>query len=233
MITTMNARLKLNTVLDTVLVAAPVLFMGTTLLLQCIQPGYNPVRDTVSALVWGVYGAAQTVVFVVCGVGIAALAYRLGTVSKHCRPMLAGQVALCIMALGFLVIAAFPTVPPSGDASPASAIHEMTARCIAVVFPVASLWIVLGIPASAELRPVRLATALAAVLGMVLVPAGTFAVLTDASWVGAIERAILGCGLVWMETMGILLVRMEQRETVRHQRQAVDGNYLSGTVLAR
>src|SRR5512135_2855603 len=62
---------RVNPVLDLATVSGPFLFLATTLVLEMAQTDYSPVRDTISALVWGRFGWAEAVAFCLFGLTVA------------------------------------------------------------------------------------------------------------------------------------------------------------------
>ena len=182
------------------------MFLATTIIMEMAQSDYSPVRDTISALVWGRFGWAETAAFCLFGLTMAALAIRLGAIGSRNREARLGQVVLTLIGLSFIVIAIFPTSSPVDPAGIQPQIHRQTVRAMAALFPLACLFISKGAgPRYRTLRSYSLATA---VVALALLPAGAVATFTDAPWLGAIERIVLGNGLLWAEALAaqILLV---------------------------
>ncbi len=191
-------------ILDAAMVAGPLLFLGTTVVLESLQPGYDRVRETISSLVWVQGGWAQAAVFFLFGLTMMAFARRLSRLDGG-RASKAGSALVGLVGLGFMVIAIFPTSAPLQAPGVESAIHDLTVRVMSLLFPIACVLVSKGIRSGSPRRAMSTYTILTAGLGSVLIPVGAVAIFTDASWLGAFERLMLGNGLLWMEVMGIQL----------------------------
>ena len=196
--------------LDLASVAGPLLFLATTVTLEIIESDYDPVRHTISSLVWSEYGWAQTAVFVVFGISVTALALRLRTITARGVRSGLGQVTMVLIGVAFITIAIFPTSPPQDSSSGiVPLIHKQTVRAMAVLFPFACLTI--SKAARAEYRILRTYTVATAVIAIALLPAGAVATFTDAPWIGAVERVLLGNGLMWMECVGVQILLFQKQ----------------------
>ncbi len=201
---------RVNPVLDLATVSGPFMFLATTLVLEMAQTNYSPVRDTISALVWGRFGWAEAAAFCLFGLTVAALAIRLGTIATRNRSSRLGQGALALIALAFVVIAIFPTSSPLDAAGIRPQIHHQTVRMMAALFPLACLSVSKGTgPRYRILRGYSMATA---VVAIALLPAGAVATFTDAPWLGAIERIVLGNGLLWVEAVAVQILLVDRQE---------------------
>jgi hypothetical membrane protein len=166
---------------------APVFLVGGWTLAQAAQSdGFDPVRQTISAL--AAAGADHRWIMTVglAGLGICHLVTALGLVSA--AP--AGRALLALGGLATLVLVAFPQRPAGGSTT-----HAVAAG---VAFGALAVWPALAVPrragpsldgehrhAPALVR--RLALAAAVVL---LALVGWFAVelVTDGAWIGLTER---------------------------------------------
>ena len=201
---------RVNPVLDLATVAGPFLFLATTIVLEMAQTDYSPVRDTISALVWGRFGWAEAGAFCLFGLTMAALAIRLGAIATHNRSSKLGQGALALIALAFIVIAIFPTSSPIDAAGIKPQIHHQTVRMMAALFPIACLFVAKG--TGRRYRNLRSYSVATAVVAIALLPAGAVATFTDAPWLGAIERIVLGNGLLWAEAVAVQILLVNRQE---------------------
>jgi hypothetical membrane protein len=190
--------------LDAVLLAVPLSFLVTTAVLEALQPGYDRVRETISSLVWMQGGWAQAAVFFVFGLTMMAFARRLKTLAAG-KASRVGRALVGLVGLGFIVIAIFPTSPPLQNPGVVSSIHHLTVRVMSVLFPIACVFVARGFRSGSPCRGIRTYTLVTAAVSGVLVPLGAVAIFTDASWLGAFERLMLGNGLLWMEVIGVQL----------------------------
>ncbi|MGC4869720.1 DUF998 domain-containing protein [Micromonospora sp. DT53] len=166
---------------------APLFLIGGWTLAQAAQPdGFDPVRQTISAL--AATGADHRWIMTIglAGLGLCHLTTALGLVSA--AP--AGRALLALGGLATVVLVAFPQ-NPAGD----STTHAVAAG---VAFGALAVWPALAVPRRAvpsldrEHRhppaPVRRVALAAAALLLGLV--GWFAVelVTDGTWIGLTER---------------------------------------------
>ncbi len=188
-------------ILDIAAVAGPLVFLATAVFLEFAQPNFSPVRDTISSLVYGRFGWLQTAAFVVLGLTMIAMSIRAGTIMARRHPAILGQTMLSLMGLAFVVLAIFPTSSPLYQLGIEHEIHQQIVRVMSALFPLACMLVAYGVlPRYPTVRGYTMATA---VVAMALIPVGAVAVLTDAPWLGAIERIILGNGLIWAEAMAV------------------------------
>jgi hypothetical membrane protein len=190
---------------DAATVAGPLAFLATTVVLESLQPGYDRVRETISSLVWVQGGWAQAVVFFLFGLTMMAFSRRLSALASG-KASKAGSALVCLVGLGFIVIAVVPTSAPFQAPGVESAIHHLTVRTMSVLFPIACVLVAKGIRGDLRFRGIRTYTQVTAGVGSVLIPLGAVAVFSDVSWLGAFERLMLGNGLLWMEVVGIQLL---------------------------
>ncbi len=191
-------------ILDVIAVTGPMVFLAVTVFLENAQPDFSPARDTISSLVWGRFGWAQTAAFFVMALSMIATAVRLAAVMGLGRASRLGQALLTLIGVAFAIIAIFPTASPLGPSGIQNAVHQDTVRAMSVLFPLVCMVVSNSLRLSyPTLRGYTAATAMVAVA---LIPAGALAAFTDAPWLGAIERIILGNGLLWVEVVAIQLM---------------------------
>ncbi|MEU8393194.1 DUF998 domain-containing protein [Micromonospora sp. NPDC048842] len=168
---------------------APLFLVGGWTLAQAAQSdGFDPVRQTISAL--AATGADHRWIMTVglIGLGLCHLTTALGLVTAA----LAGRALLALGGLATLVVVAFPQRPTGGSTT-----HAVAAG---VAFGALAVWPALAVPCRARpsldrehrhppafIRRLAL-TAAAVLLGLV----GWFAVefFTDGAWIGLTERLV-------------------------------------------
>jgi hypothetical protein len=193
-------------VLGPAAVFGPIAFLGATLVLESVNPGYDRVRDTISSLVWGQYGWTEAAVFCLFGASVIALVFRFGRIAPGKAGLKIARMLLMAIGAGFLIIAFCPTYHPTGATALVASIHEYTVRVMAVLFPLECAFTAAAIP-DRPWRVLREYTWICAAAGAVLVIPAAVAVVTDAPWLGLIERVLLANGLIWTEAMAISTFR--------------------------
>lgn len=203
-------------ILDVIAVAGPMVFLAVTIFLENAQPDFSPARDTISSLVWGRFGWAQTAAFFVMALSMIVMAVRLAAIMGLGRASRLGQALLTLLGVAFAIIAIFPTAQPLGPSGIQNAVHQDTVRAMSVLFPLVCMVVSNSVRLSyPTLRGYTAATAMVAVA---LIPAGALAAFTDAPWLGAIERIILGNGLLWAEVVAIQVLLVGRHESTSFDR---------------
>lgn len=183
--------------------AAAGLFVAVFLLDGWSRPGYDPVRQPVSALALGGRGWIQTTSFVVCGAAIAAGGL---VVTGATWPL---GVAVTVVGLALVASGVFPMDPMRGyppgtpDTTPASFSrrhrwHDHAGAVVFVGMPVTAAVAALTPGLGWGLRGYSAATAL-----LTVVLGGRFATAweEDSPRAGVWQRATLVLGLGWLAVL--------------------------------
>ncbi len=181
----------------------PVMFVVTSASLGSLNPSYSWLRNTISELIWGRHGWVLAVEFCIFGIALIVLALRLKTNFAIDLKSKVALVLLALIGIGFLMIAVFPTRAPDAPQSVAGLIHQNTVRVMAGLFPASCLLFGVSSKLGPKTSIIRIQSLATGVMGIVLMVPGAIATLTDAAWLGAIERVILMNGLLWIEVITI------------------------------
>jgi hypothetical protein len=181
----------------------PVMFVVTSAFLGSLNPAYNWLKNTISELIWAQHGWVLAVEFCIFGIALIVLALRLKINFAIDVKSKVALILLIVIGIGFLIIAVFPTRAPGAPQSVAGLIHQNTVRAMAGLFPAACLLFGAGVKKGSKTGIIRIQSLAAGVIGILLVVPGAIATLTDAAWLGAIERIILMNGLLWIEVITI------------------------------
>lgn len=191
---------------DLLIVCAPVLFQLAMVLAQSSQPGYNPLRDTISSMVWGPQGWLQTVNFILFGALLIGLAWELRPVLARSGWARLGGLLVLLLGAEFIILGICPTQSPGGAKDAAAVIHGLTVYFIVVSFPAACFLMARALRVgklSAFIFPYTLATG---VFGTGLIVLGVFLMVREAHWFGMLERVLLLNGFVWTEVVAVYFV---------------------------
>ena len=185
---------------------APVGMIGGWTLTQALEPWFDPLRGTISALA---IGPVQHSWVMTAGLALTGLGH-LGTAVGLRSAAPAGRVLLALGGIGALAVAAFPT-----DVAPTQ--HALAA---AIAFGALSLW-----PAGAWRRrwagrPWVLAPGTSfAVTGVLLALLGWFAFgvpqIGGETLTGLAERVLAGAQVLWPLAVVLVIVR-GGRNRARH-----------------
>ncbi len=191
---------------DLLIVSAPVLFQAAMVLAQSSQPGYNPLRDTISSMVWGPQGWLQTVNLMLFGALMMGLAWQL-------RPLLAGSawarlggLLLLLVGAEFIILGICPTQSPGGAKDAAAVIHGLTVYFVVFSFPAACFLMAKALRVgklSGFIFPYTIATG---IFGTGLMVLGVFLMVRNAHWFGMLERVLLLNGFIWIEVVAVYFV---------------------------
>jgi len=166
-------------------VAAPVLLVGGWTLAQLRQPpGYNPVRDTISAL--AAYGAKDRWVMTsaLAGLGACYVITAAGLRLARC----AGRVVLAGGGVATLLVAAFPQ-PTHGN----SVSHTVAATVAFISLGAWPMFAARHRPRAPLLTPTASAAATVVLLGLVV----WFATEIHGGQRGLAERSAAGAQALW------------------------------------
>jgi len=185
---------------------APPLFATITVIAGLVRPGYDPVRQTISALAVGPNGWLQTAGFVLLGMLSLLFAFGLARALGDRRS--AGVTGVLTGLLGGLALlfAVFPTDAPGEADSLRGQVHNLLVVALALYFPVAVLGVARVLWNAADRRTMARVSAVAGVIGLALavfylaVPSAV-----SRSWKGLYERVWVGVQLVWLEVMALQL----------------------------
>jgi hypothetical protein len=183
------------------------MFWFVSILLSSIQPGYDPVKQTLSALVLTPHGWLQTLDF--CFFGMLVILFAMGLyngINKRAGLELS-TFLIILMGIGMIIIGVFPT--DSGHVmSLHGKIHHCTVYVLGFIFPVSCFSLLPSLKADPRWRSLSIYTAVsgamvfAFIIGWIYM---TTAGLMD-SWVGLYERAFTANAILWLEVMALRLL---------------------------
>jgi hypothetical protein len=181
----------------------PIAFVAGTTALEINQPGYNRVTDTISELVWGPAGWVENVLFLAFAVVLVGFALKI-------RPAL---IPLVAAALGFVIIAIFPTTASGAQPTLESLIHQYTAQGIALALPAACFSLARNLKPKEQYRFIVTCSLTAGAVGIFLNLVGFLAIYGETGWVGAAERLVMLNGLIWLQIIGIHTWQVKRKST--------------------
>jgi hypothetical protein len=196
-------------------VAAAVLFVVTSLVEGLTRPGYNALRQPVSALALGPGGWVQQANFAVTGVLMLLLAAGLGIGLRGLggsplAPVLVGIYAIGLIGAGFFVtdpVAGYPPDPPPAP-SRHGRLHELFS--VFVFLPLLAACLVVARLLAAAGSPVwalySLLTELVVIAGLVLSGLGFGGAPRLAPVAGVAQRIAIVAGWAWLALLALHLL---------------------------
>jgi len=198
-------------------IAAPIIFIITNLIAAfSLYPEYNFIRDSISSLAWTPLGWVQTIGFMIMGLLIEAfivgllLSVRGGCIHVEWKFRLGASI-LVLFGFGVLLIGAFRTTPVGVPHTVEGTIHVIVAGVVFWLFPIASLLIAPCLRKQPYWKDLFLYTIIASVLALALLIVGLW-LPSEVSWFGLYERILALDELMWIEIMGVWLLRLSLRQ---------------------
>ncbi len=185
----------------------PLVLVIADLIAAISQPGYSPIRDSISSLAWSPMGWLQTIGFLTAGLLVEVFVWGLLFSIRGERGFGFGISLLVCFGFGLLLIGAFQTDPIGGPRTIEGTIHGITSKAVFLIFPIASLLISLSLRKDLRWRGLFIHTI--AMSGLALVLFIVWLWLSDRmSWFGLYERILVANTIIWIEIMAIRLLRL-------------------------
>ena len=185
------------------ILSAPVLFQLMMIVNQYLQPGYNPIRDTISSLVWGYGGWIQTVNFYLFGILLMFFAVKFFADKNNKVSYRASGILLLLIGLGFIILGICPTQSPGAEQTVQSIIHGVTVYCIIILFPTTCFVLASVLRNETYPRFLFIYTCITGTLNLAFILLGAFFAVSHEYWFGMVERLIILNGFAWIEVIGI------------------------------
>jgi len=174
------------------------------------EPGYNPIRDSISSLALTPMGWLQTIGFLVIGLLVEVFTAGLLFSIRRGRGFGLSISVLVCFGFGLLLIGAFQTDPVGTTHTLKGCIHSVAATTVFCLFPAACLLIAPSLRNDPYWKGLFLYTIVAGVLALVLLIMHIW--LPDQlSWFGLHERILVANMVIWVEVMAAWLMRLSLR----------------------
>lgn len=184
------------------ILSAPILFQVIMIVNQFLQPGYNPIRDTISSLVWGHSGWIQTLNFYLFGLLLMFFAAKLYAHRNNKVSYRASVILILLIGLGFVILGICPTQSPGAEQTVQSIIHGVTVYCIIILFPAACFVLASVLRNETYPRFLFIYTCITGTLNLVFIILGAFFAISHEYWFGMVERLLILNGFIWIEVLG-------------------------------
>lgn len=171
------------------------------------EPSYNPIRNSISSLVWTSMGWIQTIGFLTVGLLVEVFVAGLFFNIRGGRGFGLGIGLLVCFGFGLLLIGAFRTDPVGSQATIEGMIHSVTAKAVFFIFPIASLLIALSLRKDPRWKGLYVHTIATSGLALALV-IGWLCLPVKLTWFGLYERILVANTVIWVEIMAVRLLRL-------------------------
>ena len=183
----------------------PLVVLGLSAVVQLAHPGYNPLQDAVSLLVWGPWGGVQTAVFYLLGFTILTTVVRVLLKMRLTARFGVGIGLYALTAVGVFIVGTHPTDLPGAAPTLTGLVHLSTAGSMVFIFPAAAFLMAPHLGRTLRGWLARYTRAAGAV-AIVLIAAAGVLTMTRLGWFGTVERLILVNGLAWMQIINFHLL---------------------------
>jgi len=187
-------------------IAGPMIFLLIVFIIDFIQPGHNPIYETVSELVSGSYGWLQTVSFLIFGTLLMIFALRLYLATSRNKISIVASALLGLSGFFFLILGAFPVQTSEAETTLTQLIHNIAAGITGGSFIIGCFSFSLYFRTDPQWQRYWVYTAITAIaclffaLLWALTPLGLHAKGLD-------QLLMLISGFLWIEIISIRLIR--------------------------
>ena len=183
-----------------------------------LNPGYNPLRESISDLVWYRWGWLEQIGMAAAGLAQILLAVFIlsSEASKINHWLRLSGIIFAAMGIGFAIIIFFKTDPGLGIESFHGGVHVATVIVLAALFPANCLLLSRAVrmnPGSSTIEHFSIAMAAIGILiAYQLLP------INPIRFIGISERLLAGVNLAWIVFAGSHLPNLvEAAEDIRQQ----------------
>jgi len=183
-----------------------------------LNPGYNPLAESISDLVWYPWGWLEEIGMAAAGLAQMLIAAFIlsSEASKTNRWLRLSGIIFAATSIGFAVIILFKTDPGLGIESVRGAIHVTTVIVLAALFPANCLLLSRAISKNPDSSTIEHFSIVMAAIGVLI--AFQLLPINPIRFIGISERLLAGVNLAWMVFAGSHLPHlMEGAEKVRGQ----------------
>ncbi len=201
-------RVNFHSVLAMAGMAGPIVLAATDLSVGIAQPGYSPIKDSISSLALTHLGWVQTIGFLAIGLLVEIFVAGLLFNVRPARGFHLGIGLLVVFGFCLLLIGAFRTDPVGTDPhTTEGAIHTFVASGVFWLFPLALAFMAPSLRQDTHWHNIYVYTLAACVIDVVLVVAmGIFG--DTVGWFGLMERLTVANMIIWVEVAAIKMLRL-------------------------
>jgi lysylphosphatidylglycerol synthetase-like protein (DUF2156 family) len=181
----------------------PIYFVTSNAIAQILHPSANPIRVTVSFLVFGSYGWLQTSAFYILGISFIALAAAL--VLKINAKLNLGAIVVFLVGVAFILVASNHVQHSTTPITLSEIVHRDSAVAIVVMSPLACFLLAPSLKKSGH-RGLWIYSIIAGVITILTIIIGLAIPTAHNSFLGIFERILLLNGQVWGEIVCLRLI---------------------------
>lgn len=188
-------------------ILAPLIFLSSMVIIESLQPGYNPVQDMISRLVLGVYGWLETLSFFIVGSLLAVFTLRLYIATLKRITAIVGTAFFSLSSLAFFFLGAFPVDPGKVVSTLHGLIHAGAAAVVVSSFILGCFAFTIYFRVDKKWNKFWLYTVLTAIACLVF---SLLWVLSPSEWLwkGLSQRLAAVTGFIWVEVVSVRLLML-------------------------
>jgi hypothetical protein len=198
-------------------ILGPLIFVLVPQALASSLPGYNPVKDTLSALALTPGGWMQTLDFCIFGILVILFGLGLFTGVTPRRGFKLSLTFLILAGLGILLLSVFPT-DPFPKMTICGVVHKYLVYTVGLLFPASCFLMLPSLKADSRWRGLVNFTAITGFLVFLFIIGWIYLNVSGLvnSILGLYERIFTLNAIVWIEVMAVRLLFLPNREpTIR------------------
>ncbi len=196
-ITAINANPVFKSIEGGLQLFVPTASLAISLLMGLVFKDYDPIRQTVSQMVHYPYGWILTTDFIVVSVWLIILSVKFYFTFATRNFTKLSAVFLLLSAVGFLLIALFPTSVEGTVKNTFASIHENAARGVSILFPISCSLLLPQLFHEREHKYMAVYTTVTTIFGLALVIICAVIIYNGGNTLGLFERLLMANALVW------------------------------------
>ena len=210
-----SALFKLHGFLALAGITAPWLLIGAELIVPLSFFNYNPVRDSISMLVWAGLGWIQSATLIISGLLLEVFAATLLVGVRGVRGFKFGIMLLTLSGFGLLIVGAFPTDFPNFAPTLEGMIHGVASKTTFLLLPLAILLIAPSLKKDPNWKPLFGFSIATAALTVIWIAIYQWWSPQELGLFGLYERVLAAIEIIWIEVMAFWLLRLFLRARIQ------------------
>ena len=204
---TVVGRLNVYGILALFGIIGPLVLVITSVTAAFSNPGYDPIRESISSLSLTPMGWLQTIGFLVLGLLTEGFTVGLFFSIRRARGFALGMAVLVFAGFGLLLLGAFRTDPVGTSHTIGGIIHSVAAAIVFWFFPAACLLIAPSLRSDPYWKGLYVYSIVTGVFILLLLIT-LLCLPFHLNWFGLYERILVASMIIWVEVMAIWLLRL-------------------------
>ena len=204
---TIVGRLNVYGILALFGIVGPIVLAIASVTAAFSDPGYDPIRESISSLSLTPIGWIQSIGFLVIGLLTEGFVVGLLFSIRRGRGFALGMAVLVFAGFGLLLLGAFRTDPVGTSHTIEGMIHSVAAAIVFWLFPAACLLITPSLRGDPYWKGLYVYSVVTGVFILLLLITLLWLPI-HLNWFGLYERILVASMMIWVEVMAIWLLRL-------------------------